>query len=173
MIIMSASVSRYSTSQTQTVFCSTKGDIVTLFLRFISLLRKTVHSLVNEVSLIFGHFRNFSVVKKILPPLVVVNGILLPLVVVNGILLNCFLKNSWVNGILPPLVGKFYQLVKFFYQWFSKSVEWNQTTWAWKHANFFAILHFLSSKHSNSFTISPLVEQSSIPNQKTNLTLEF
>ena len=74
--------------------CSTKGDIVTLFLRFISLLRKTVHSLVNEVSLIFGHFRNFSVVKKILPPLVVVNGILLPLVVVNGILLNCFLKNS-------------------------------------------------------------------------------
>ena len=43
--------------------CSTKGDIVTLFLRFISLLRKTVHSLVNEVSLIFGHFHNFSVVK--------------------------------------------------------------------------------------------------------------
>ena len=45
------------------MFCSTKGDIVTLFLRFISLLRKTVHCLVNEVSLIFGHFRNFIVVK--------------------------------------------------------------------------------------------------------------
>ena len=45
------------------IFCSTKGEIVTLFSRFISLLRKTVHSLVNEVSLIFGLFHNFSVVK--------------------------------------------------------------------------------------------------------------
>ena len=54
-------------------FCSTKRDIITLFSRFISLLGKTVHSLVNE-------FHSFLAIFTIL--------------VMVKILLNCFLKNS-------------------------------------------------------------------------------
>ena len=81
--------------------CSTKRDIITLFSRFISLLGKTVHSLVNEFHSFLAIF-TILVMVKILLNCFLKNSdgknftqLLFEKTVMVKILLNCFLKKQW------------------------------------------------------------------------------
>ena len=93
------------------LLCSTKRDIITLFSRFISLLGKTVHSLVNEFHSFLAIF-TILVMVKILLNCFLKNSdgknftqLLFEKTVMVKILLNCFLKNSEI--FLPTSVMVF------------------------------------------------------------------
>ena len=82
--------------------CSTKRVIVTLFLRFIQLLGKAVHSF-------FGHLPPLVAVNTHLPTLVAVNTHLPTLVAVNTHLLTLVAVNTHLP---PPVVSSYPSMTK-------------------------------------------------------------